>query len=75
MRFVISLGGSVIIPDDVDIKFLRGFANLIRKSKHKIHIVTGGGKFARIYVNVAREIGLDIVKQDILGINISGRCK
>lgn len=45
---VISLGGSVIIPDKLDTKFLGRFNALIRKyPKNRFVIICGGGKLAR----------------------------
>jgi len=56
---VISLGGSLIIPDEIDINFLKDFKKLIlfqvEKGK-KFIIVTGGGKICRKYQKVAKEI-------------------
>ena len=42
---VISLGGSLIVPNKVDYKFLSKFKKLILKysRRNKIVIVTGGG--------------------------------
>ncbi|HAS80739.1 MAG: hypothetical protein UR25_C0003G0059 [Candidatus Nomurabacteria bacterium GW2011_GWE1_32_28] len=56
---IISLGGSLIIPDDIDIDFLKGFKNLIIsqiKLGKKFVIITGGGKICRKYQEVAKEI-------------------
>lgn len=56
---IISLGGSLIIPDGIDIKFLNDFRELILaqvKDGKKFVIVTGGGKICRRYQNAAKEI-------------------
>ena len=49
MEIIISLGGSVIIPDKLDPSFIKRFRNLIKtySKKHKFIIITGGGKLAR----------------------------
>jgi uridylate kinase len=56
---VISLGGSLIIPDQIDIDFLKEFKELIlshvEKGK-KFVIITGGGKICRRYQDAAKEI-------------------
>lgn len=56
---VISLGGSLIVPDQIDVKFLKEFRDLIlsevAKGK-KFVIITGGGKICRRYQGVAKEI-------------------
>jgi uridylate kinase len=56
---IISLGGSLIIPNDIDIDFLKDFKELIVsqiKIGKKFVIVTGGGKICRKYQEVAKEI-------------------
>ncbi len=57
MKAVISLGGSVIVPDKVDYRFLEGFRKVINKfaKKNKVVIVTGGGHTARAYIDVLRK--------------------
>ena len=56
---IISLGGSLIVPDQLDTDFLKSFKNLIisqvAKGK-KFVIITGGGKINKRYNDVAREI-------------------
>ncbi len=69
---IISLGGSLIVPDDIDINFLKDFKKLIlsqvKKSK-KFVIITGGGKICRNYQGVAKEISNPSNKElDWLGI-------
>ena len=62
-KIVISLGGSVIVPEHVDYKFLENFTKLIKKfKKDKIVIVTGGGHTARDYIDAVRKekLGEDI---------------
>jgi len=56
---VISLGGSLIVPEEIDIDFLKAFRSLIvsqvKKGK-KFLIITGGGKIARKYQSASREL-------------------
>lgn len=58
-KIIISLGGSLIIPEEIDQDFLKSFKELIvsqiAKGK-KFVIITGGGKVCRKYQNVAKEI-------------------
>ncbi len=72
---VISLGGSIVVPDQVDIEFLKKFLNLIKdyldKDKNrKLIFVVGGGSTARVYQKAYREIAdsPDNNSQDWIGI-------
>ncbi len=50
---VISLGGSLIVPNKIDIEFLQQFKKVLLKNqrKYKFIIICGGGKTARTYIN------------------------
>jgi len=50
---VISLGGSLIIPEQIDLDFLNEFKRVILKNSEqcKFVVVCGGGKTARNYIN------------------------
>jgi len=57
--FVISLGGSLVVPNGIDIKFLKKFKNIINeeiRKNRKFIIIVGGGKIARNYQNSARKL-------------------
>lgn len=56
---VISLGGSIIIPNTVNIKFLDKLKSALRKhySTTKFVIVCGGGKIARDYIKALEKEG------------------
>lgn len=56
---VISLGGSLIVPEKIDWKFLKNFKKLIVsriKKGEKFIIITGGGGTAREYQNAASKV-------------------
>ena len=56
---VISLGGSLIVPGDIDVEFLKDFKDLIVSEVEKgnrFAIVTGGGKIARRYIDAVKNI-------------------
>lgn len=70
---VVSLGGSVIVPDEIDTEFLKGFAVLIRShiaKGQKFLVIAGGGKTCRKYQDAARTLG-ELSKNDLdwLGIH------
>ncbi len=69
---IISLGGSLIVPDEIDVDFLKSFKSLIlsqvEKGK-KFIIVTGGGKTARKYQEAVKQISLSSNDDlDLIGI-------
>jgi uridylate kinase len=58
-KIIISLGGSLIIPEEIDKEFLKEFKSLIISNiekRRKFIIITGGGKVCRKYQNVAKEL-------------------
>lgn len=68
---IISLGGSAIIPDKVDYKYLEEFKKIINKhnKKYKFIIVTGGGKTARTYIEAIHKEKLSEKLASLLGIS------
>ena len=70
---VISLGGSILIQEKDDIVFFKKLAKvLIEKSaEHKLFVVTGGGKVAREYIRLGRELGASETYLDEIGIDIT----
>ncbi len=72
---IVSLGGSVIIPSEIDVEFLKQFRDLILNVSgkyEKIFIVAGGGSMCRVYQKAARELGNPSNDQlDQLGIMVS----
>jgi uridylate kinase len=68
---VISLGGSLIVPDSVDVAFLEKFKKTIQKhkKKYKFVIVTGGGSTARKYISALRQADKSEYFQSLAGIS------
>lgn len=72
---VISLGGSMIVPKEVDTQYLKDFRKFILtqlENGWRFFIITGGGIQARNYIDAATEVmGDEITKddQDWLGIH------
>jgi len=70
--WVISLGGSRIVPDDVDDKFLLRFKKLIDSHNlQKFVVVTGGGSTARKYMTALKKLGKQTKEQSKEGIAIT----
>jgi len=68
---VLSLGGSLIVPEKINIKFLKSFRDVILKNtdKFKFVVVCGGGTTARKYISALEEIGADEKSQGFIGIS------
>ncbi len=68
---VLSLGGSLIIPDNVDFNFLTKFKQIIKKhiGKYKFVIICGGGSIARKYIYALRKAGKSDYLQSLSGIS------
>lgn len=68
---VLSLGGSLIIPEDININYLLNFKKIILQntSKYKFVIVCGGGSIARKYINSLRKIKIRQELQSFAGIS------
>lgn len=70
---VISLGGSLIVPEEIDWKFLKQFKKIIEgkiKKGFRFIIVTGGGKTARKYITAGAKMGdVDTEDKDWIGIH------
>lgn len=67
---VLSLGGSIIVPGEIDTIFLKRFREIIlRLEQTRFLIICGGGTICRKYQNVAREIAT-VTKADLDWIGI-----
>ena len=70
--FVISAGGSVFIKEDINTAKIKQFCELINKFNmqgYKFVVVIGGGKTARAYQEVIKEMGASNFELDTIGIN------
>jgi len=70
---VISLGGSLVVPDNIDVEFLKNFKKVISKysKKYNFVILVGGGKVCRNYLKAFSEFGMKDVDREWLGIKIT----
>jgi len=71
-NYIISLGGSLIVPDEIDVAFLSNLKKLLvsqGKAGASFIIAPGGGRTARKYAKAAKAIG-DLNRNDLdwLGI-------
>lgn len=67
---MVSLGGSVIVPDDKDDVFLKRLAKMVSDlcDNYQIYLVCGGGKVARYYIRLGRSLDLSEDQLDDMGI-------
>ncbi|MFA6190514.1 MAG: UMP kinase [Candidatus Staskawiczbacteria bacterium] len=70
---IISLGGSLVVPNEIDLNFLNNFKNSLEKylKNHKFLILVGGGKIARNYQKALLEFGATDNNRDWIGINVT----
>lgn len=70
---IVSLGGSLIFPEEIDTDFITKFKNAIEEEiakGYRFVIITGGGKIARTYIQAAEEMGcIDNEEKDWLGLH------
>jgi uridylate kinase len=71
-RTIISLGGSLFVPDNVDVDFLRAFKKIIEERValgERFAIIVGGGKVARNYMQAGYDLAaLPREQMDWIGI-------
>jgi len=70
---VLSLGGSVLIKDQDDTRYIKELAKVLIEvsANRKLYVVTGGGRIARFFINSGRELGADETSLDEMGIEVT----
>jgi len=70
---IISLGGSLVAPGEIDLGFLKNFRHSLQKylKEKRFFILVGGGKVARNYQKALLEFGAKSADRDWMGINVS----
>jgi uridylate kinase len=72
---VVSVGGSLIVPDQIDTGFLKKFRECILGHVGRgvsFFIIAGGGKTARRYQEAARDVRGDLTREDVDWLGIHG---
>lgn len=70
---IVSVGGSLIVPDGIDTEFLTRFRSLILKKVSEglsFYIITGGGRTARNYQDAIQTARGDLPREDLDWIGI-----
>ncbi len=72
MRIVFNLGGSILCPEGVpDLNYIKRFSRFaieLKREKHDVIVVTGGGGLARKYIESARTFKPPESFLDLIGI-------
>lgn len=70
---VVSIGGSVLLTGDDDAGYLGRLAALLRRLGEELPlaVTTGGGRTAREYIRLGRQLDLTEVELDELGIDVT----
>ena len=72
MRIVAAIGGSILLQNYNAERF-KEYAKLLKElsEEHEIFVVVGGGKPAREYIGVVRDLGAGEAKCDDIGIEVT----
>jgi uridylate kinase len=72
-NIVLSIGGSVVLSEELNVSFFKELANLLKKigEKNKLFIIVGGGLVARRYIKLGRELGFNEEQLDLVGIDVT----
>ena len=72
MKIVVAIGGSILIKDHDSSRF-KEYSKLLKElaQEHEILVVVGGGKPAREYISVVRDLGAGDAQYDDLGIEVT----
>ena len=72
MKIVVAIGGSVLLKEYSGKKF-QEYSSILKQlaQEHEIFVVVGGGKPAREYINIVRDLGAGEAQCDDIGIDIT----
>jgi uridylate kinase len=70
---IVSIGGSILIPNEDDVGYIRELAGLLESASKKVRlfVVVGGGRIARYYIGLGRQLGADETYLDDVGIAVT----
>ncbi len=73
-KIVLSLGGSIVVPEAINVAFIRQFKKLIlpQTKKNQFFIIVGGGRTCRLYQQAAQAVSkVSNQDLDLIGIQSS----
>lgn len=65
---VMSVGGSLINPGEINVSFLKRLKRFVEKSECRFILICGGGSNARVYAKAAKKFDIGREGQDWVGI-------
>ena len=73
MKIVLKIGGSIIMPKQIDVNFIKKLAAKLSQwaKRHEIAVVVGGGALSREFDKIGRKFTKDEDYLDLLGIYAS----
>lgn len=73
-KIIISLGGSLVVPNKIAIGFLKNLKHCLSKyfNEYQFIVFVGGGKVCRMYQKALADFGADSETRDWMGIKIAG---
>ena len=72
MKIVIAIGGSILLKE-YDCKKFQEYSDILKDltKEHELFVVIGGGKPAREYISVVRDLGAGEAQCDDIGIEVT----
>ena len=72
MKIVVAIGGSILLKDYDSTRFKK-YSEILKEltKEHELFVVVGGGKPAREYIGVVRDLGAGEAKCDDIGIEVT----
>lgn len=72
-KVVVSIGGSILIPGNDDSRYILKLASMLKDISKEVQIVIvcGGGRIARYYADIGKNIGGSTYQLDKIGIGVT----
>ena len=72
MKIVVAIGGSILLKE-YDCKKFQEYSAILKNlsEEHELFVVVGGGKPARDYINIIRDLGVGEAQCDDIGIEVT----
>ena len=70
---VVSVGGSIVVSDEPNTDYLKTLTTMLNRlsTTMQLYVIVGGGKIARRYITIGRDLGFNEDRLDQLGIDVT----